>query len=104
MIGLESCFGVVNRVLVKESGMDLINVIKLLTCNPRKIMGFEEDLFKIGTEVELTIFDPNLEYVFKKENIKSRSVNSPYIGEKMIGKVNYTISKNRIYKDVDTIS
>ena len=104
MIGLESCFGVVNRVLVKESGMDLINVIKLLTCNPRKIMGFEEDLFKIGAEVELTIFDPNLEYVFKKENIKSRSVNSPYIGEKMIGKIAYTISKNMAYKDVSLIN
>ena len=104
MIGLESCFGVVNRVLVEESGMDLIDVIKLLTCNPRKIMGFEENLFKIGAEVELTVIDPNLEYIFKKENIKSRSVNSPYIGETMIGKINYTISKDKLYRDVDAIN
>jgi len=52
----------------------------------------------------LTVIDPNFEYVFKKENIKSRSVNSPYIGEKMFGKINYTISKNKVYKDIGAIN
>ena len=104
MIGLESCFGVVNKVLIKENGMSLLEVIKLLTTKPRTIMGFENDLFKIGAEVELTVLDPDLEYVFKKENIKSRSINSPYLGETMIGKINYTISKNMVYKDVGSIN
>jgi len=104
MIGLESCFGAVNKVLIKENGMSLLEVIKLLTTKPRTIMGFESDLFKIGAEVELTVLDPDLEYVFKKENIKSRSINSPYLGETMIGKINYTISKNMVYKDVGSIN
>ena len=104
MIGLESCFGAVNKVLIKENGMSLLEVIKLLTTKPRTIMGFENDLFKIGAEVELTVLDPDLEYVFKKENIKSRSINSPYLGETMIGKINYTISKNMVYKDVGSIN
>lgn len=104
MIGLESCFGAVNKVLIKENGMSLLEVIKLLTTKPRAIMGFENDLFKIGAEVELTVLDPDVEYVFKKENIKSRSINSPYLGETMIGKINYTISKNMVYKDVGSIN
>ena len=104
MIGLESCFGAVNKVLIKENGMSLLEVIKLLTTKPRTIMGFENDLFKIGAEVELTVLDPDLEYVFKKENIKSRSINSPYLGETMIGKINYTISKNMVYKDIGSIN
>ena len=104
MIGLESCFGAVNKVLIKENGMSLLEVIKLLTTKPRTIMGFENDLFKIGAEVELTVLDPDIEYVFKKENIKSRSINSPYLGETMIGKINYTISKNMVYKDVGSIN
>ena len=35
MIGLESCFGVVNKVLVKENGMSLKSLIEKLTLNPR---------------------------------------------------------------------
>lgn len=104
MIGLESCFGAVSKVLIRDNGMSLLDVVRLLTVKPRAIMGFEKDLFKIGAEVELAVIDPNFEYVFKKENIKSRSVNSPYIGEKMIGKINYTISKNKVYKDIGAIN
>jgi dihydroorotase len=41
MIGLESCFGAVKKVLVDEEGMTLESLIKLLTVNPRNIMGFD---------------------------------------------------------------
>ena len=49
MIGLESCFGAVNKVLVKESGMKIESLIDLLTIKPRRIMNFEQDLFAEGT-------------------------------------------------------
>ncbi len=98
MIGLESCFGAVNKVLVKQNDLALIELIKLLTTNPRNVMKFNSDLFKIGTEAEITIIDPDKVSVFRKENIKSRSSNTPFIGEKLIGKVLFTISRNRIYK------
>ena len=48
MIGLESCFGAVNKVLVKENGMSLKSLIEKLTVNPRKIMNLEADLFSVG--------------------------------------------------------
>ena len=98
MIGLESCFGAVNKVLVKQNDLTLLDLIKLLSTNPRNIMKFNSDLFKIGTEAEITILDPDKEYVFGKDNIKSLSSNTPFIGEDLIGKVLYTVSKNKIYK------
>ena len=98
MIGLESCFGVVNKVLCIESGMDLIDLICLLTNEPRKIMGFERDLFSVGSSAEIVIIDPKKDWMFSKENIKSRSINSPYIGKNLIGKVELTISCSHIYK------
>ena len=54
MIGLESCFGAVNRVLVKENKLSLLSLIKMLTTRPRGIMGFNNNLFNIGTNAELT--------------------------------------------------
>ena len=92
MIGLESCFGAVNKVL----DMPLKELLKLLTVNPRRIMGFEEDLFKIGCAAELTILDPDQEWIYKEQNIYSKSRNTPFIGEKLKGKVRYTISKGTI--------
>lgn len=96
MIGLESCFGAVNRVLVKEEGMTLENVIELLTSKPRTIFGFNSDLFAEGTEAEITIFDPEIEWIFEKKHVLSRSINSPYYGEKMVGQVLHTISCGNI--------
>jgi dihydroorotase len=96
MIGLESCFGAVNRVLVKENKFDIIRLIQMLSVNPRKIMGFETDLFTNGNPAELTIFDPNKKWTFKKSDIYSRSHNSPFIGEALIGRVRATIVKGHI--------
>ncbi len=96
MIGLESCFGAVNQVMVKENKMDQVKLIKMLTVNPRGIMGFEADLFAEGVEAELTIFDPEEKWIFSREDIQSRSSNSPYIGASMTGRVKYTIVKGHV--------
>ena len=39
LIGLESCLGVVKKVLVDDEDFGLMEMIKLLTVSPRKIMG-----------------------------------------------------------------
>jgi len=99
MIGLESCFGTVNRVLCKESNLDLVDLICLLTSQPRNVMGFDSDLFCNGKLAEITIIDPEEDWIFAREHIKSKSINSPYIGKKLIGKIQSTISKSHIYKN-----
>ena len=89
MIGLESCFGVINKIL----DLPINQKIKLITKNPRDIMGFDNNLFEIGSNVELTILNPKIEWIFNYNNIYSKSKNSPFIGEKLRGKVLYTLSK-----------
>jgi dihydroorotase len=96
MIGLESCFGAVNKVLVNENGMKTEDLICLLTTKSRKIMGFKEDLFAKNNLAEITILDQKEEWTFSRDDISSRSINSPFIGEKLVGKVKFTISKGMI--------
>jgi dihydroorotase len=96
MIGLESCFGAVNKVLVKENDMDQLSLIQMLTTKPRAIMGFNNKLFDIGVNAELTIIDLKEEWVFSRKDIQSRSHNSPFIGQNMYGRIKYTINKGHI--------
>ena len=96
MIGHESCFGAVYKVMVKKNNMNRIDLLKTLTINPRKIMGFEHDLFKKGREAEITVFDPNENWVFNNDDIYSKSKNSPFVDKKLSGRIKYTIVKNHI--------
>tara|TARA_B100001758_G_C18354374_1_gene581789 strand:+ start:162 stop:1454 length:1293 start_codon:yes stop_codon:yes gene_type:complete len=96
MIGLESCFGAVNKIMVHDNNMKLISLVKRLTVNPRKIMGINQDLFKLGANAEITIFDPDLEWSFSNNNIFSKSHNSPFINQKLKGRIKATIVKGYI--------
>ena len=99
MTGLESCLGAVLKILVEEEGVDLFTVVKALTVNPRKIMGFETNLFTEKVAAELTIFNPKEKWVFSRNDIYSKSINSPYIGKPLTGKVKYTIVKGHLYSN-----
>lgn len=93
MIGLESCFGAVYKILVEENEFKFEELIDLLTIQPRKIMDFNSELFKVGCAAEIAIIDPQEKWIFSRDDIYSRSINSPFVGEKMIGKVKYSIAK-----------
>ena len=97
MIGLESCFGIVYKVLVlDERVISLEGLIRLLTLNPRNIMGFDGDLFQIGKSAEITVINPETEWEFDIDNVQSKSINSPYFGEILNGKIEMTISRGQI--------
>ena len=99
MIGLESCFGAVNKVLVDQEGLQLKDVISLLTDKPRTIMGFDPDLFTLGKAAEINVIDSDKEWTFGREHVHSRSINSPFYGEPLKGKVELTISCGRIFSN-----
>ena len=99
MIGLESCFGAVNKVLVDQEGLQMEDVISLLTDKPRAIMGFDSDLFTLGRAAEINVIDSDKEWTFEREHVRSRSINSPFYGEPLKGRVEHTISCGRIFSN-----
>jgi len=99
MIGLESCFGAVHKVLMDQEGLQLEEVIALLTAKPRAIMGFDPDLFTLGRAAEINVIDADKEWTFEREHVRSRSINSPFYGEPLKGKVELTISCGMIFSN-----
>ena len=88
-IGLESLFGALNKAVKLES------LIECLTTKPRAVFGISQPLIQEGAQANLTLFNPDTEYVFSKTNIHSTSNNSIFLGKKMNGDVYGIISNNK---------
>ena len=95
MIGLESAFGAVWKML-SDKKMSLLDVVRKLTVMPRQIIGFDSDLFAKGAEAELVFLNPDQEWTFGLEHIRSKSRNSPFVGEMLKGQVVSVVSRRQI--------
>ena len=88
-IGLESLFGALNRIFPIKT------TINILT-RGKKVFGIEETEIKIGTQADLSLFNPINSFVFNDDNILSMSKNSIFIGSSLKGKVYGTISNGKM--------
>ncbi len=89
-IGLESLFGSINTVLsVQES-------VSSLTYKPRERFNIPTGSIKIGEKADLTLFDPDFNFNFSKNNILSKSKNSAFISRKLKGIVYGIFAKNQL--------
>ena len=92
IIGLESAFGALNKVLSLEK------TIELLT-RGRERFGLETYVIKEGEKANLSLFNPDMEYTFGEENIISISKNSAFIGAKLKGKAYGVVSNGQLVQN-----
>ncbi len=98
MIGFETAFSLGYQELVLKKYFSLEKLIACLTINPAHILGLENaGEIKQGMPAAITIFDLNKTWIQTKENIVSKSKNSPYIGKKLIGKIEKVIIKDKLF-------
>ncbi|GAC1527554.1 MAG: hypothetical protein NVS3B15_04490 [Sediminibacterium sp.] len=93
MIGLQTVFAVVNEVL---PGLHDDLLVKLLSRNARTIFHLPVIPIREGAEAELTLFSKQTATVFNKQNLKSKSANSPFLDQKRMGKVLGVIYKGQL--------
>ncbi|MGB0390360.1 MAG: dihydroorotase [Salibacteraceae bacterium] len=82
--------GLVNEGLTQET------IIEKIAVNPRKIIRQELPNIEEGATANLTIFDPNIEWEYNEKTNVSKSVNSPFIGTKLTGKVVGIINRKQL--------
>lgn len=99
IIGFETALAATVTNLVDKGYISYLDMVKLTSYNPAKILGIDRGVIEEGKIADITIFDPNKEYVYTKEDIVSKSKNTPFIGKKLKGEVRYTIvNGNVVYK------
>ena len=98
IIGFETALPAEIMNLVEPGHIDYLNLVRLTSYTPSKLLHIDNITGSIeeGKKADITIFDPNGEYVYTKEMIVSKSKNSPFIGRKLKGKVKYTIVNGKI--------
>jgi dihydroorotase len=97
IIGFETVLSLVLNELVDSGILSFSKAMSKMTSNPAKIFNLKgRGTLKEGSIADITIIDMKYSYELKKENIVSKSKNSPFIGRKFKGGAVMTIVSGNI--------
>ena len=84
--------------LVHHGEISLTQLISKLTCEPAKVIGRNGELgtLKAGAPANITILDPDREWIVNSRNFASKGKNTPYDGYKFKGKIMATLANGMI--------
>lgn len=88
-IGMESAFAALNQLVGVEKAVTYMQRLK-------KVFGIPNHTIKEGAMASLSLFRPDGEWVFEKEDIHSSQTNSSLLGQKMKGSVYGILSNNQL--------
>ncbi len=90
MLGLETALGVV----LAFGDLEIKDVVALLSWNPARIAKIDNAHGRpiaVSEPANICIFDPELSWSVDLQRLASKSINSPYVGRTLRGKVRHTI-------------
>ena len=94
--GLETAVGLAFD-LVHNGLLDLERVVEMCSTNPARIFGLaDRGSLKTNAHADVTILDPQLEWVFDVNRSKSKSRNTPFHGRSLHGAAVATIVGGRL--------
>ena len=93
VIGLETAL----PISLMVAGGDPQLAVRWLSSNPAAVMGWKDaGVLRVGVPADIVVFDPGEEWTFTANESKSKSKNSPFIGKRLRGRVQYTIVDGRV--------
>lgn len=96
IIGFETALSAEIMNLVDTGDISYLDLVRLTSYNPAQLLKIDRGSIEVGKVADITIFNPNEEYIYTKEMVVSKSKNSPFIGKKLKGKVQYTIVGGKV--------
>jgi len=96
IVGLETAAALTYTELVKPGILTPMQMAEKMSYNPAKVLGLEKGTVSEGSYADLTIFDPECEWVIDPAEFLSKGKNTPFGGKKVTGKVKATIVDGEI--------
>jgi dihydroorotase len=92
IIGLETELGLFMDLLVhKHRRIDIARLIEMYTVEPARLLKIHAGTLSIGARADMTLIDPELEWIVRLDQFESASRNSPFNGWKLRGRAVRTI-------------
>jgi len=82
--------------LVTDGVLSMSDAVAHLTSQPAQLLGLEQGQLAVGAVADITIFDPNKDWVVSEESLISCGKNSPFIGWEMQGAISTTLLDGEI--------
>jgi dihydroorotase len=89
--GLETALALSLIQLYHTKRLGLADVIAKFTVAPAQLLRLSKGTLSVGADADVTVFDPDREWVFDKATSASKSKNSPFYGWPLKGKAVATI-------------
>lgn len=99
--GIETAFSVCYTKLVKEKGLSLNKLVKIMSENPAKILGVNKGKIDIGYEGDVVLVDLDKSYRINSNEFISKGKNSPFHGKIVFGEILKTIKAGKIVYDIE---
>lgn len=99
IIGLETAWGLIGRELIEPGVLALADAVRKITSVPRRILRIPVPRLAEGDAACLTIFDATTRWIFDKRHIRSKSHNTPFVGEQMIGRAWAIYNKGQLVRN-----
>lgn len=96
IIGLETAFGLAIRELVEPGLISLPELIARMSTVPARIFHLPGGSLEVGAPADVVVLDAARRWVLRREDLHSRSTNSPFLGETLVGQADVTIVGGRV--------
>jgi dihydroorotase len=96
IIGLETALAVNITWLVASGIIDVPTLVEKMSCAPARVFHLPGGSLRRGSPADVTVFDPEAEWVVDATKFRSKGRNTPYTGKKLHGRVRSTIVAGRV--------
>ncbi|KAB2662065.1 MAG: dihydroorotase [Verrucomicrobia bacterium] len=99
--GLENELALCLMQLYHSGRLTLPQIVEKFTTGPAKLLRLDKGTLRLGADGDVTVFNPETRWIFKREDTCSKSFNNPFYGWPMRGKTMLTIVAGRTVFDAE---
>jgi dihydroorotase len=99
IVGLETSLGLAIRELVEPGLLTLPGLLARMSTVPAGVFDLAGGTLAVGAPADVVVLDPALRWVVRREDLHSRSGNSPFLGETLVGRALVTVVGGKVVFD-----
>ena len=95
---IETAFALMYKHNLQKKKLSLEQLLEKFTINPRKILNLSIPKIEEGEEANLTLFDTEKVWILESSQMKSKSKNTPFLGQAFRGRAVAIFNQGKYYE------